>query len=90
VSYSLLIRANQSINEISHRSIPELDEQLFTSDFQIDNPKDIQSLLGLSNDGNLPKTKADWIRQLNEIYCQTISLECEHIEVIIEMKMKEK
>jgi len=65
-------------------SIPELDEQLFTSDFQIDNPKDIQSLLGLSNDGNLPKTKADWIRQLNEIYCQTISLECEHIENDIE------
>lgn len=63
------------------RSIPELDSSLFTVDFRVDNENDARSLFGLSTEESIPKTKEDWIRQLNEIYCQSISLESEHIEV---------
>lgn len=63
------------------RSIPELDEKLFTTDFHLENERDARSLFGLTNDQSFPKNKADWIRQLNDTYCQSISLECEYIEV---------
>jgi len=64
------------------RSIPELDQNQFTVDFHIKNEHDAYSLFGLSKEQSIiPKTKDDWIRQLNEIYCQSISLECEYIEV---------
>jgi hypothetical protein len=63
------------------RSIPELDSNLFSVDFHIENDDDVRVLCGLSNEQSIPKTKDDWIRQLNEIYCQSISLECEYIEV---------
>ncbi len=63
------------------RSIPELDPNLFPVDFHIKNEDDARSLFGLSKEQSIAKTKDDWIRQLNEIYCQSISLECEYIEV---------
>jgi hypothetical protein len=69
-------------NEIKFfRLVPELDENLFTVDFHVENEHEARSLMGLSKDQSIPKTKDDWIRQLNEIYCQSISLECEYIEV---------
>ncbi len=63
------------------RSIPELDPNLFPVDFHIENDNDARALFGLANEQSIPKTKDDWIRQLNKIYCQSISLECEYIEV---------
>ncbi|CAF4724472.1 unnamed protein product, partial [Rotaria magnacalcarata] len=64
-----------------NRSIPELDANMFTVDFNVTNENDVRSLFGgLSRQQSIPKTKDDLIRQLDEIYCQSISLECEHIE----------
>ncbi|CAF0933708.1 unnamed protein product [Adineta steineri] len=65
-------------------SIPELDNKLFTTDFHVENEHDARSLFGLSTEQSIPKTKDDWIRQLNDTYCQSISLECEYIESDIE------
>ncbi|CAF3579917.1 unnamed protein product [Rotaria socialis] len=66
-------------------SIPELDANIFTVDFNVTNEDDVRSLFGgLSRQRSIPKTKDDLIRQLEEIYCQSISLECEHIESDIE------
>ncbi|CAF0997885.1 unnamed protein product [Adineta steineri] len=65
-------------------SIPELDHKLFTTDFHVENEHDARSLFGLSTEQSIPKTKDDWIRQLNDTYCQSISLECEYIESDIE------
>ncbi|CAF4604545.1 unnamed protein product, partial [Rotaria magnacalcarata] len=64
-----------------NRSIPELDANMFTVDFNVTNENDVRSLFGgRSRQQSIPKTKDDLIRQLDEIYCQSISLECEHIE----------
>ncbi|UJR09540.1 hypothetical protein I4U23_013777 [Adineta vaga] len=65
-------------------SIPELDEKVFTVDFHLENEHDARSLFGLSQEQSIPKNKSDWIRQLNDTYCQSISIECEYIESDIE------
>jgi len=77
---NLLIKKKKE-NFFFLRSIPELDQNQFTVDFHIENEHDAHALFGLSKEQSIPKTKDDWIRQLNEIYCQSISLECEYIEV---------
>jgi 2-oxoglutarate dehydrogenase complex dehydrogenase (E1) component-like enzyme len=77
------IESVSSYDEIKlFRSIPELDQNLFSTNFHVENEHEARSLLALSEDQSIPKTKNDWIEKLNEIYCQSISLECEHIEVI--------
>lgn len=50
-------------------------------DFDVQNESDARALLGSNEKEFIGMKKDDWIRQLNEIYCQAISLECEHIEV---------
>lgn len=50
-------------------------------DFDVENESDARALLGWAKEQSIGLRKDDWIRQLNEIYCQAISLECEHIEV---------
>ena len=50
-------------------------------DFDVKNESDARALLGSRKEEFIGMKKDDWIRQLNEIYCQAISLECEHIEV---------
>jgi 2-oxoglutarate dehydrogenase complex dehydrogenase (E1) component-like enzyme len=63
------------------RSVPELDQQRFNSDFHVQNEVHARSLCALSTEQTMPVNKQDWIEQLDRIYCRTMSLECEHIEV---------
>lgn len=63
------------------RSVAELDEKLFTVDFRLEDEHDARALFGLAASQAAPASRADWIRQLNDTYCQSISLECEYIEV---------
>lgn len=62
--------------------MPELDERLIADDFYLENREHASVLSGAAfNEQSIPITKDQWIRQLNEIYCQSISIECEHIQV---------
>ena len=64
------------------RSIPELDSQLFGTNFQVNDAEQAKLLCAFDlNDESLPKSRDQWIERLNQIYCQSISLECEFIEV---------
>lgn len=42
------------------------------------------------NDESLPRTRDQWMEKLNQIYCQSISLECEFIEVSDESNLIEE
>lgn len=64
-----------------NRNVPELNENLFhDGNYQIKNVEHLRWLCAATFSSD-PMTKDEWIQRLNEIYCQSISLECEHIDV---------
>lgn len=68
------------------RSIPELDLENFSENFQVNNAQQAKALCAFDlNDESLPKTRDQWIEKLNQIYCQSISLESDFIEVSVQV-----
>lgn len=78
-------KMNSSFVRSLIRSIPELDSKNFSSNFQIHDAQQAKLLCAFDlNDESLPKTRDQWMEKLNQIYCQSISLECEFIEVSVD------